>query len=346
MAVNPSLLQAKQALSGRLLRAALRGGAFPTGPTFHVAVAVSNASANVHAVGVGRKIVNGVETAQEAVRLYVIQKLPTSLLSPRDVLPDSVDGIPTDVIESPPAFLIRGGPPPCSVNRRKRQRPVVAGISTAHGDVTAGTIAYFCHSTRHGDDPRAVHALTNNHVYANVNKGIVGDDLFQPGPMDGALPADHFAELHRFVPIQLGGAAPNRVDAAIGQLLAGVDFLPQICSIGPISGTALATEDLLVRKHGRNTGYTEGRVEDESYDTIIRVDHQDPTRVALFVDQMRIETVAPFNVFGLDGDSGSLVVAKAEPLAVGLYFAGSLSGVYGVVNHIANVLSELEIRLV
>jgi hypothetical protein len=104
--------------------------------------------------------------------------------------------------------------------------------------------------------------------------------------------------------------------------------------------------DTPVRKHGRTTGYTEGVVTDEAYDAIVGMDHNDDSVVAVFHNQMRIETVPPHPAIGLGGDSGSLVVMKAQLKAVGLYFAGPESGSYGIANHIDDVLSEMEIELV
>jgi hypothetical protein len=372
MPIQEDLLQAKQVLSASLLRAGLRGGVVGMVASVRVDRAIAAAGHNVHAVGIGRKVVAGHVSQIPCIRVYVVQKIAESLLPPIYRIPESVDGIPTDVIESPPAFILptkRSKSPKspkapkkprgrkttaraaataiaaCSANRRKRQRPVVAGISAGHFNITAGTIGYFCRSTRHGDDPAHVFALSNNHVFANVNQALVGDDLYQPGPLDGGTAADRFADLTRWVPIQTGGTVPNRVDAAIGRLSAGVAHLAEVCSIGPITGTAQATEGMLVRKHGRTTGYTEGEVTDESYDALIGMDHDDPSVVALFEDQMRIERVAPYPAIGLGGDSGSLVVSQEDALAVGLYFAGPPSGTYGIANHIRDVLNELEIQL-
>jgi hypothetical protein len=355
------VLQAKQTLSKTLLRAGLRAGVVAMTATFRTQRAIAAAGHNVHAIGIGRKVVEGSVTSELCVRVYVIQKLAASLLPPRDSIPPTIDGIPTDVIESAPAFAMAAtrkprrpkamaassmDPPPCSSNRQHQQRPVVAGISVAHRDVTAGTLSYFCRSKRHGDDPTQVYALSNNHVFANVNLGVAGDPLLQPGPADGGTQTDHFADLTRLVPIQLGGTTPNRVDAAIGALLPDVNHLAELCSVGAITGTVQATESMLVRKHGRTSGYTEGTVSDVSYDALVGMDHSDPSVVALFENQMRIERIDPYPAFGLGGDSGSLVVSKDNPLAVGLYFAGPGSGVYGVANHIGNVLNELEIQLI
>lgn len=342
MASKKDILQAKETLSGRLLRARVRADVVATRATFRVAEAVAAASSNVHAVGVGRKIVDGKETDQLCVRVYVIQKLAESLLSAKSAVPAALDGVPTDVIETPPAFIQAA----CNVNRKKRQRPVLAGISTAHFQVTAGTLAYFFRSTKAGDSPNDVYALSNNHVYADVNLAHIGDALYQPGPADGGTANDHFANLSRFVKIKLGGTQINRVDGAIGKLLDGVTYRAKICAIGKIEGSETAVEGMLVRKHGRTTGYTEGKVTDDSYDALVGMDHNNPAIVALFKEQMRIERIAPHPAIGRGGDSGSLVVMKSARKAVGLYFAGPTSGIYGVANHIKNVLTELQIKFV
>ncbi len=349
MSVSPDLLEAKQLLSARLLQArTLAPAAFAfsvLGHTRSVQAMAASAQRNVHAVGVGRKMVDGQATDTAAVRVYVTQKVASSMLSPADRLPSSIDGIPTDIIEAPPAFLTVSAAQLCTNDRKKRQRPVVAGISTAHVNVTAGTIGYFCRSTRPGDDPTVVYVLSNNHVFADVNHAHAGDALRQPGPMDGGMDNDLFAHLRRFVELRLGGMESNPVDAAIGELLPGVEFRPRVCRIGKIRGAAQAVEGMKVRKHGRTSGYTRGSVTDESYDALVGIDPNNPSVVALFVNQMRIERIAPYAAFGLGGDSGSLVVSLPKAEAVGLYFAGPAGGEYGVANHIADVLQALEIEL-
>jgi hypothetical protein len=340
-------------LSAILLSAGAERGVVGKSQTLSVMAASATADNNVHAVGVGHKIVEGELTEALCVRLYVVQKLAASLLPENAILPSNIDGIPTDVIESPPAFFSGGvshsaaaaAAAPCTSVRRSRQRPVMAGISSAHFAVTAGTIAAFCRSTSDGDDPDAVYVLSNNHVFANVNNSQIGDDLFQQGPLDGGTNADRFAVLHRFVPIQLGGQQPNRVDAAIGELLPQVQVDKQICTIGHLSGTATAFENMRVCKHGRTTGYTEGTVFDPSIDSLVGMDHNNPGIVALFQNQLRINVTAPFPAFGLGGDSGSLVVAQETREAVGLYNAGPAGGQYGLANRIEDVLAEMQIEL-
>jgi hypothetical protein len=221
----------------------------------------------------------------------------------------------------------------------------MAGISTAHHDVTAGTLGYFCRSTRHSDDPSQVCVLSNNHIYSNLNRAVAGDPLYQQSPLDGGIATDHFANFLRTVPLQLDGTNPNRVDAAVGSLLPGIPVDLQVCTIGKITGTARAVENMQIRKHGRTTGYAEGTVSDELIDALVAMDPDDSNKVGLFQNQMRLVPATPFTAIGLGGDSGSLVVNKSASEAVGLYFANPSTGEYGYASHIADVLADLEIEL-
>jgi hypothetical protein len=348
MAIPRNVLQAKESLSAQLLSTTQGGSLVIHHFTNDLAVAVAMAApaTNVHAVGVGRKIVAGKVTNTLAVRIYVAQKLAASLLSAADLLPTTVNSVPTDIIESPPAFLaVSDVVAPvttvlCTDDRKKRQRPLVAGISTAHFSVTAGTIGYFCRSTRAGDDPTMIYVLSNNHVFANVSQAAIGDDLYQPGPADGGTANERIARLSRFGNLDLSGINSNLFDAAIGELLPGINYRARICGIGKVTGVTQALEGMIVRKHGRTTGYTRGQVSDESYDAIVGMDHANPNVTAKFSNQMRIDRIRPYPAIGLGGDSGSLVVGTPKAQAVGLYFA------YGIANHIANVLTGLEIQLV
>lgn len=362
------LIQAKDVLSARYLATAVRNNVMARRFTTNMREAVVNVGANVHAIGVGRKVVEGVATSELAVKIYVVQKFAESVIPPRNLLPKELNGITCDVIESPPAFIqprarkasAKATPagkatvaPPvnvaavaCTDKRRERQRAFGAGISVAHRDVTAGTLGYFCRSTRPGDSPDDVFILSNNHVLANVNRGARGDEIFQPGPADGGTDDDLIAQLQRFVTINLGGSLPNRVDAAIAKVVPNVEPNFNICSIGRVNGTDRGVEDMRVRKHGRTSGLTEGLITAEAVDALVGMDHNDPSVVALFKNQLHIDRTGSSLVFGLGGDSGSLVVAGNNQRAVGLYFAGPENGVYGLASHISDVLEQLSIDLI
>jgi len=354
------LQAAKAFLGNQLLRLSLGGGVIANRNALSVSASIASAGRNVHAVGIGKKLTNGTTNLTLCVRVYVVQKLPLSLLSPRDVIPPMIDGIPTDIIESEPPFAFaarktstKRKPPTstsaatsstCTQNRRNLQRPVMGGISAGHRDITVGTLGCFCRSTNPLDGTDQLYALSNNHVFANVNAALLGDPLYQPGSADGGGIPDFFATLHRFVPIRLGGVVANRVDAAIGRPLPNTPINADICTIGNVSGTVQAQDDMLVRKHGRTTGYTEGRIDDIDYTGLVGMDHGDPSVVGLFENQLRIVSDG-FAPIGLGGDSGSVVLHRTERSVVGLYFAGPPSGLYGLANRIEHVLSELEVSI-
>jgi hypothetical protein len=366
MVSKQDLYDAKQTLSARLLRKGFKAGVLGFRATNVIGTLVDRAGQNVHALGIGYKTVEGRVTKKLCVQIFVTDKLPKALLRLRQLIPPELDGIPTDVIASPPAFLLTGtkksatrkaaksgraattraaddraslqGASGASAAPRLR-RPVTPGISAGHHLVTAGTIACFCRS-RDGTDP-SVFALSNNHVFANVNSGVAGDDLFQPGNIDGGTSAHRFAELTRFVRLKVDKLSPNHVDAAVGRLLNGISFNPEIPGVGRVKGSEVATVNLEVRKLGRTTGLTEGVVTSVLYDPLVGMSPNNPDRAALFEDQILIRPRQIDGVFGLGGDSGSLVVAKVSNRAVGLYFAGPESGVYGIANHISEVLDEL-----
>ncbi|MGL4611804.1 MAG: hypothetical protein ACRCYY_19355 [Trueperaceae bacterium] len=348
MAVSKDVHEAKNVLSRRLLRknserlAELQR----LSSTASFVTVERTMASTVHAVGVGRKVVNGKTTTTPAIRLHVARKLPMGMLPKRARLPESIEGIPTDIIESAPARIAaRARTLACTNNRKKRQRPIVAGISVAHEDITAGTLGYFCRSTKKGDDPNAIFILSNNHVLANVNLGKKGDAVMQPGPIDGGTPEDDVATLHRFVRIKLGGRSENVVDCAIAEVLPDTAYEANLCEIGKVKGVLVGSEGMKICKHGRTTGYTEGTITDELYDALVGMSHEDPNEAALFTNQLRLEVTSSFEAIGLGGDSGSLVVSKKEKKAVGLYFAGPENGQYGIANPIKEVLELLEIEL-
>jgi hypothetical protein len=77
---------------------------------------------NVRSVGVGLQERAGVPTGALAFRVYVDVKVPRDQLAPGELVPDAIEGIPTDVIQIPQAQ------PACW---NKGTRPVVGGLQLA-----------------------------------------------------------------------------------------------------------------------------------------------------------------------------------------------------------------------
>jgi hypothetical protein len=319
------LARAKQQAVSRFLPAAA-----PRLEFVALAAATSHGH-NIVGVGVGPKIRKGKSTATASIRFYVERKLPLKAIPKGDRLPERINGVPTDVVETGRLFA----QVPIA---QRRLRPAKGGCSVgfkATGFVMAGTFG--CLVT---DGPRRF-ILSNNHVLADENALPLHSPIFQPGLLDGGLvPGDRIARLKKFVRIRKLPAT-NRVDCAIAALdtpaVAVPSILPSVGRLGSAKPEP-ATVGMRVHKHGRTTGYTRGHVIDVSADVNVTYDFG----VARFIDQMII--VGDGGSFSDSGDSGALIVRRAGNRATGLLFAGSSS--HTIANHIGDVLTALGVTLV
>ncbi len=311
--------------------------------------------ANVVGIGVAHKVIAGEETDEPCVVVFVERKRPEDELRRRDIVPKALEGIRTDVVETG-RFAARELVDPPTVDRTERIRPAPGGVSIAHERVTAGTLGVL--ATRDG---RAV-ILSNNHVLANENNALFGDPILQPGPADGGRAEDAIAHLDDFVPIAFSERAlgplgrflerllgpllslfglglkrlptdgANIVDAAVGLPIANDIVAPDILEIGRVIGSANAEVGMRVRKSGRTTGLTRGRI--TALDAVVEVDYG--ARTAVFRQQVVSD------VLSRGGDSGSLVVTD-DNRAVGLLFAGGATTT--LMNPIRDVLRALRLTL-
>ena len=289
---------------------------------------------NVVCVGIGPKIVGSKLTDRTAVRLYVQRKLDRRLIGAGHLLPGTIEGVETDVIETG-RFKAQG------LTARKRLRPCRPGCSVGfqlpppHDDlIMAGTLA----AVVERDGKRFI--LSNNHVLAGENNLAPGAPIFQPGLLDHGDPAsDAIARLAEFVPLTTDG--PNRVDCAIAELddhtLAGTRALAKVHKLSsrePIDAAVHAP----VEKTGRGSGYTQGTIEDANADLTIEYEMGE----LHFVDQLLIRGSA--GRFSEYGDSGALVVDVGSRQATGLLIGGSDG--FSIANHFDDVLQDLNVTLV
>lgn len=336
MPSQADLLALKKALSKRYLAKATTEAV----TTFAAAASVKPAQ-NVVGVGIGTKFVEGEETSTKCVRFYVAQKIGEAALSARQVLPSSVDGIPTDVIVTG-KFRMLG----TADDNKQKRRPIRPGTSIGFefpppkdSFVMAGT---FGAVVSKGDKQ---FILSNNHVLAENGLIALGAPIFQPGLLDGGDAAtDQVATLTKFIPIKEIGT--NKVDCAIAELLAEIAVNPRhMPSVGKLASTApiAATTDMLVMKTGRTTGHTKGKIFDVHADTNVPYEDKNGNEfVATFGDQILI--VGTPDSFSTNGDSGSLIVDRDSKQATGLLFAGSST--HTIANHIQDVLDALGVALV
>ena len=313
------------------------------------------AKRNVVGVGLGYKVSRGSTRNELSIVVSVTHKVDRSALAPDDLVPEALNGVATDVVQTGVFRAFQLSP-------RDHWRPQVPpGTSIGHVHITAGTFG--CLVRRDQD----IFILSNNHVLADVNDGRIGDAILQPGPADGGTAADSIAVLEDFIPLDFGtapAACPvaewsarvlnliagalrsshhleaikitegvNTVDAALARPIPRDIVSPEILEIGSPIGTGAARLGMAVQKSGRTTGYTQGTI--TQVDATVRVDYQGST--ALFSDQIIADRMSG------PGDSGSAVL-DMDKQVVGLLFAGS--DAVTIMNPIDAVLSALDCELV
>jgi len=301
---------------------------------------------NAVAVGVGFKIAGDVQTSDPAVIVSVKQKLPLAQLAESEIVPKTVGGVKTDVIETGEIVAFQ--------DPRQKMRPARPGVSIGHFQITAGTLG--CLVSKNGE----VLILSNNHVLANSNNAQVGDAILQPGPADGGTSADQIGALAEFIPIAFDGTpvppigcldqllallgfqrkraqqnepGNNKVDCALARPTTPNLVNPDILNIGVPIGAGTATLGTQVQKSGRTTGHTTGTI--LQIDVTVAVNYGGP--VATFTSQLMAGAMSQ------GGDSGSAVL-DMQKRVVGLLFAGSASTT--IINPIQFVLDMLGAQIV
>ena len=141
---------------------------------------------DVYAVGLGEKMSKGKRTGKRAIICSVKKKKARMPIADR--IPTTLDGIPTDIIEI-------GSRPVAFPAYQDKQRPVAPGCSAGHYAITAGTIGAVV------EVAGKTMLLSNNHVFADENAALIGDDILQPGPHDGGKAADRVGVLYNYVPL-------------------------------------------------------------------------------------------------------------------------------------------------
>ncbi|MEM7033501.1 MAG: hypothetical protein AAF629_28375 [Chloroflexota bacterium] len=304
---------------------------------------------NVVGVGVGYKITADGPTDVLAVMVNVQQKLPKSQLKESDLIPKYINQVRTDVIETGimRAFDVH----------KKPHRPIIpGGISLGHSDVKSGTFG--CLVKRDSE----ILILSNNHVLANANQARKGDPILQPGTYDEGNIEHQVAVLDSFVPIDFGdepagcqsiellklitrltgkdlgdtttqpAQAINFVDAALAKPIDPDQFSREIVGIGTPTGSADVGLGEFVKKSGRTTGYTEGRIVQIDVTTSVLYGG----KAATFGQQLMADGMSAA------GDSGSVILNKQNQV-VGLLFAGSETTT--LINPIGGILSTLNIEI-
>jgi hypothetical protein len=279
------------------------------------------ASENVVGIGVGIRESGGVFTGDLAIKVFVREKVSPKRIEKDFVIPEELDGIPTDVS---PVGHVRS-----YSYAFKYDRPVRCGVSCGHQDVSAGTIGCLVVMKN-----RRLGLLSNNHVLANENNASIGDPIYQPGKFDGGTSEDLIATLEAFEPISF--TSDNLIDAAVAwtqKASVSTHHMTYTVNPVPIAATPLMT----VIKNGRTTQATTGWVEAIDVDSVpVEYDNG----IAKFNNQIVIRGLSG-TAFSDQGDSGSLIVSSGSKQPLALLFAGSATHTFA--NPIDVVMNRLGI---
>jgi hypothetical protein len=293
----------------------------------------------VTGVDVGYKYVDGKRTDQIAIRVLVAKKKKT--VPKGQEVPKTIDGVKTDVIER--KYELQQ-----FKNRKKvedvellvdagRYRPLNGGMGigpcrVVGGFVFVGTLGAIVKDNATGNP----FCLSNFHVMCIDNGSHVGDQMCQPGRVDGgSCPADVVGSLQR-------SSLAATVDCAVCDIAAGIGYVCEVLEIGQVAGTAVAVLDAPVRKRGRTTGLTYGFV--DGIHASVNIDYGDGIGMRTLTNQVSIRPDTAHNaLFSDHGDSGS-VIMDANRNVMSLLFAGSSDG-HTLGNPIADVLSALNVNM-
>jgi len=270
------------------------------------------------------KIKGGRAIPVRSIRIYVSKKVPKEKLRKDELIPETIEGIPTDVVEV--------GRLKAVAVYAQRYRPAPCGVSTSRLDENAaGTIGWWM-----VDEDGQVYLISNNHVWAKENQGAQGDPIVQPGVLDGGTEDDVVAELYDFVPIDFTETGVNHVDVALATPLDMGNLYTSIMELGGVTGKRDPSQGEQVCKVGRTTGKTCGEVTDDS--ATVQVEYGSGT--ATFEDVVLVEGTDIVN----GGDSGSPVLSS-DGKFLGLLFAGNENGSLFVACKQSWIENELQSRL-
>lgn len=294
---------------------------------------------NVLGTSLGVKETQGQVSSERAVRVYVEQKVPESLLGANKI-PAEINGIPTDVVEvgDVRAFL--------NCNRsvfefrarqtRRSENPnggVRGGASIGRDGIGFGTFGCLC--IREGK----LMILSNNHVLANTNGGRRGDLITQPGGNHGGVaPRDGIAVLQHSLGINMSLTAANQVDGALAWTdFRFVDWRHHCYTMSTAPLAAAPRQQVM--KEGARTGFTSGKI--VGVEAELPISYPRNQR-AMFVNQIEIRGNSGF--FSDAGDSGSIIVEESSNRPIGLLFAGNAAQNQTFANPISTVMSSLHIE--
>lgn len=265
----------------------------------------------------------GTGTTRLADGRYAIQIMVKAAGS-EEKLPKTLEGVPVIVVET--GEIIAEAAP------TDRIRPVPCGVSGNNiGMNPPGRNGVVCYAGTIGcvvEKGGESYFLSNNHIFAQTNRGQIGERIVQPAPADHEVVCtqddnDVVAYLSDFCEIKWNPLRnSNTIDAAIAKIKPGIEFTCAMVNdyFTPSSTPAEAFIGMKIKKCGRTTGLTFGEV--TTINATIVVNYT-------LAGYARFEGQIGYTKLTESGDSGSLIVTQDGNHPVALHFAGSATAGFG-----------------
>jgi hypothetical protein len=296
---------------------------------------------SVKALGIGFKVVGNQETDEPVIRVYVDTK--SDKVSDNDMIPKTIGGIKTDVIE------LKG-----TAVAHSQGQPDRTAYSDIQGGYNCGQIKLYEENGVRGINNGTIGAIfTDNrlptkrligssyHVLAVDNSHRIGDanSLGDPISQPSGAPDRIIAHLDRaFLSRTIDAAAAVITDTTktVSPRILGIDDVTGSASDEEVE--AIWRERRTVRKSGVTTGTTNGTIVDLAKTMTIRYPFVGDW---MMFDQLAISPNGSI-IFSDGGDSGSCIVDDSAKV-VGLLLGGV--GSISLANRISEVESQLRISV-
>ena len=261
------------------------------------------------AVSIGRKVVGGARTDQDAIVLHVARKGDQT--DAGTTMPAMIEGFPTDVVEMTYSFK------DMSTDPFEKHDPVFGGLSISPLEDIGSYGSIGCFIQADGTVakvPAGTYLLTNRHVVSVALDENSTNAVVQPGDQSTPVKASTLGAV-------VSSSAPkhSQYDCAIVGLgtrgfVNEVPNHPLKPGRRRLTGIGQAEIGDHVYKYGATTGHTRGVVE------YVNFSYTDRTTRKVVVDNAILVKGVDGKVWCGPGDSGSVVVRYEDDVVVGLNF--------------------------
>lgn len=280
---------------------------------------------NVVGLAFGNKTTNGVITDESCLSIFVTKKQSPSELNPNDLIPKTYNGAITDVVETGELH---------HTSLTEKVLPMQFGYSIGPSNFKGVGSSGCLVIDRCGN----YYILANNHVLSVFDTLPIGTPVLYPGIFDGGkYPNDLIGTLCKKIPLLTsvdGEEFINYVDCALVKIANPSMVSKKIALIGCVKGVCDAELNLNVKKVGRTSELTTGKI--IQLDALLKVQNLNGEDI-LYHNQIVTTLMTEA------GDSGSLLLDENNN-AVGLCFGNSET--ISMVNPIKSVLTALNVSIV